>query len=71
MSYTLQDLQCQRCKQIKRENVAELCSCAGNFDTLIKSQELLKLLGTFSKVAESHQMSLLKDQTDIFLANSF
>lgn len=71
MSYTLQDLQCIRCKEIKRENIAELCTCAGTFKTLIQSDELRELLKTFSKVADYHQMNLLKDQTDIFLANSF
>lgn len=34
MSHTLQDLRCIRCKQIKRENLSKLCSCAGKFETL-------------------------------------
>lgn len=71
MSYTLQDLRCSRCKEIKRENIAELCSCAGTFDTLIHSNDLRELLQTFLSVAENHQMTLLKDQTELFLANSY
>lgn len=71
MSYTLQDLRCTRCKEIKRENMAELCSCAGSFDTLIPARKLRQLLDTFSEVAEAHQMHLLKEEVQIFLTNSF
>lgn len=67
MSYTLQDLRCMRCKQIKRENLAELCSCAGNFETLIDVGDIRKLLETFGRVADSHQMALLREQTDWML----
>lgn len=71
MSYTLQDLRCTRCKEIKRDNMAELCSCAGTFDTLIDAQKLRQLLRTFLDVAETHQMHLLKDEVQIFLTNSY
>lgn len=71
MSYTLQDLRCTRCKEIKMDNIAELCSCAGAFDTLVKTSELRQLLQTFLTVADSHQMTLLKDQVELFLANSY
>lgn len=71
MSYTLQDLRCTRCKEIKRENLAELCSCAGPFETLIPAKKLRQLLQTFLEVAETHQMDLLKEEVQLFLANSF
>jgi DNA polymerase epsilon subunit 1 len=61
MSYTLQDLRCGRCKQIKRENMAEYCPCAGAFETLISERELRKLLSTFQEVGEQHEMVLLQD----------
>lgn len=67
MSYTLQDLRCIRCKQIKRENLAELCSCAGQFETLINVNDLRTLLQTFIHVAETHKMDLLKEQTEWML----
>lgn len=70
MSYTLQDLKCKRCKQIKRENLIELCSCAGEFETLISGKELKNLLETFLKVAESHKMELLTEHTSWLLNNS-
>lgn len=67
MSYTLQDLRCTRCKQIKRENLAPLCSCAGSFETLINAGDLRRLLRTFKRVAEDHGMKLLKEQVDMLL----
>lgn len=70
MSYTLQDLRCTRCKEIKRENVAALCHCAGSFETLISAPELRQLLRTFSTVAENHQMPLLHEQVEHFLIHS-
>lgn len=67
MSYTLQDLRCVRCKQIKRENIAERCSCAGQFETLLDVADVKKLVYTFKEIAESHQMVLLKEQTEFIL----
>lgn len=67
MSYTLQDLRCTRCKQIKRENLAALCSCAGTFETLIDVGDIRDLLRTFGRVADSHRMAMLKEQTEWML----
>lgn len=67
MSYTLQDQRCTRCKQIKRENIADLCSCAGRFETLLKAGDLKKLLNTFLSVAVNHKMELLKEQVEWML----
>lgn len=67
MSYTLQDLRCTRCKQIKRENIAELCTCAGTFETLINVEDIRSLLQMFGRVADDHHMALLKEQTEWML----
>uniref|UniRef100_A0A336MSN0 DNA polymerase epsilon catalytic subunit n=1 Tax=Culicoides sonorensis TaxID=179676 RepID=A0A336MSN0_CULSO len=61
MSYTLQDLRCVRCKQIKRENMAPFCTCAGDFENLISKSQVKKLLTTFTEVADKHEMILLKE----------
>lgn len=61
MSYTLQDLRCVRCKQIKRENMTPFCSCAGDFENLIPKPHIKNLLGTFREVAEKHEMILLNE----------
>ncbi|XP_068152320.1 DNA polymerase epsilon catalytic subunit 1 [Drosophila tropicalis] len=61
MSYVLQDLRCARCNEIKRENLAEFCTCAGNFVPLISGKDIKSLLSTFSKVASNHKMQLLQE----------
>ncbi|EDV91605.1 GH12980 [Drosophila grimshawi] len=60
MSYVLQDLRCVRCNEIKRENLAEFCTCAGNFVPLISGKEIETLLNTFNNVASYHKMQLLQ-----------
>ncbi|XP_037818567.1 DNA polymerase epsilon catalytic subunit 1 [Lucilia sericata] len=61
MSYVLQDLRCTRCNEIKRENLAQFCTCAGEFVPLISGREIDQLLRTFRKVAEYHKMDLLQE----------
>ncbi|XP_023169776.2 DNA polymerase epsilon catalytic subunit A [Drosophila hydei] len=61
MSFVLQDLRCARCNEIKRENLAEFCTCAGNFLPLISGNDIEKLLKTFSNVASYHKMQLLQE----------
>ncbi|XP_055613279.1 DNA polymerase epsilon catalytic subunit 1 [Uranotaenia lowii] len=61
MSYVLQDLRCGRCKQIKRENLAQFCNCAGSFENLISAADVRRLLGTFLTVANDYRMPLLKE----------
>ncbi|XP_065073055.1 DNA polymerase epsilon catalytic subunit 1 [Ochlerotatus camptorhynchus] len=68
MSYTLQDLRCGRCKQIKRENLAEFCPCAGRFENLISAGELRRLFNTFVTVAEDYKLPLLKETLEHILS---
>ncbi|XP_067618241.1 DNA polymerase epsilon catalytic subunit 1 [Eurosta solidaginis] len=64
MSYVLQDLRCLRCNEIKRENLAEYCPCAGEFVPLISGTEIKRLLQTFKRVAEYHKMQLLQETVE-------
>ena len=64
MGYTLQDLQCLKCKQVKMMNLASHCSCAGRFKTLTDANELVKLLKTFQSIANHYGMPLLKEVVD-------
>ena len=61
MGYTLQDLQCLKCKEIKMMNLASHCTCAGKFKTLIVAKDLAKLLKTFKSIATHYGMPLLKE----------
>uniref|UniRef100_A0A182TKN8 DNA polymerase epsilon catalytic subunit n=1 Tax=Anopheles melas TaxID=34690 RepID=A0A182TKN8_9DIPT len=61
MSYTLQDLRCIKCKQIKRENLSQYCTCTGCFENLICTSELRRLLQTFYTLAKDYRMSILEE----------
>lgn len=61
MGYTLQDLQCLKCKEIKMMNLTTHCGCAGKFKTLNPAKELIKLLKTFDSIADHYGMPLLKE----------
>lgn len=68
MSYTIQDLRCLKCKQIKRENMPIYCSCAGDFQNLIPKDELLSLLTvTFRNIADMYEMKMLQELLSYFV----
>lgn len=69
MSYTLQDLQCVRCHEIKQDNIMEYCQCAGGYKTLIDPEEIKSLTQTFNLVADTYSMVLLKEYTDSLINN--
>ncbi|KAG8226585.1 hypothetical protein J437_LFUL007277 [Ladona fulva] len=64
MAYTLQDLQCKKCHQIKMENLADYCTCAGDFKTLTKAEHLLLQMKTFQGVAKRFEMPLLLETVE-------
>ncbi|XP_073950246.1 DNA polymerase epsilon catalytic subunit 1 [Choristoneura fumiferana] len=69
MAYTLQDLICARCHQVKRDNLSTVCDCAGDFSLLMPVKEVLTQLETFKSIAEYYKMPLLLEQIDFHLNN--
>lgn len=61
MGYVLQDLQCRKCLQIKRENANELCSCSGEFNTTIKREEMIQCARIMKSISKKCRMLLLDD----------
>jgi DNA polymerase epsilon subunit 1 len=69
MSYTLQDLQCDRCKQIKQDNLMTYCTCAGAYKTLIDPNDTKNLVKVLNKIADEHSMISLKEYTELLVNN--
>ncbi|XP_053980973.1 DNA polymerase epsilon catalytic subunit 1 [Hylaeus volcanicus] len=70
MGYMLQDLQCRKCHEIKRENMNDLCSCSGDFKTLISRNEIVKFVKLCKSVARKCNMETLMEiveSTKLFL----
>ncbi|XP_014281923.1 DNA polymerase epsilon catalytic subunit 1 [Halyomorpha halys] len=59
MGYTLQDIQCRRCLQIKMENMTVHCTCAGEFQLLVDREQLGRHLRTFKAIAQHFNMNIL------------
>ncbi|KZC07383.1 PREDICTED: DNA polymerase epsilon catalytic subunit A [Dufourea novaeangliae] len=64
MGYMLQDLQCRKCNEIKRENMNELCSCSGDFKTLIPKNEIVKFVKICKSVAMKCNMETLMETVE-------
>ncbi|XP_070151700.1 DNA polymerase epsilon catalytic subunit 1 isoform X2 [Polyergus mexicanus] len=61
MGYVLQDLQCQKCKEIKRENMNILCSCSGEYDNLIARDEVKMFVNICKSIASKCKMNILTE----------
>lgn len=61
MGYILQDLQCRKCKQIKRENMNILCSCSGEFDNLTSRDEITTFANICKSIANKCSMDILTE----------
>ncbi|KAJ2953419.1 hypothetical protein O0L34_g1009 [Tuta absoluta] len=59
MTYTLQDLVCTRCHQVKRENLATVCDCAGEFALMVGASDVRAQLDTYTTIAHYYKMPLL------------
>ncbi|ORY88326.1 DNA polymerase epsilon catalytic subunit A [Leucosporidium creatinivorum] len=64
VSYQLQDVRCQRCKQIKSDNLRLHCECSGEYQMSETRGELLKRLQVTGNVAEWHDLALLASVVD-------
>ncbi|XP_038207055.1 DNA polymerase epsilon catalytic subunit 1 [Zerene cesonia] len=69
MSYTLQDLICTRCHQVKRDNLSVVCDCAGEFALMVSVNEIKSQLATFKTIAEYYKMPLLLELIHFNLNN--
>lgn len=72
MSYTLQDLKCKNCKQIKQENMKKYCLCAGEYGNLLHKGKMKVLFeSTFYNIANLYNMSILKEFLNVFKEYTF
>ncbi|CAH2045106.1 unnamed protein product, partial [Iphiclides podalirius] len=69
MTYTLQDLICIRCNQVKRENLAVVCDCAGDYALMVSNKEIHTQLITFKTIAEYYKMPLLLEVIEFNMSN--
>jgi len=64
MGYTLQDLKCTKCNEVKQGNMAANCSCGGYFVNSITASSFAKKLKIFQKIAKHYKMDQLKEMVE-------
>lgn len=64
MGYVLQDVQCCKCKEVKRENISSRCSCSGEFKTLVSSHEVVRFVKMCKSVAKKCDMKVLTEMAE-------
>eukprot|EP00128_Syssomonas_multiformis_P014704 Colp12_sorted_trinity150504_noHs@22435 len=59
MAFQLQDLVCQKCREVKGDNLNLYCACTGRFTLLHQRANLIAKQKTLLRIAEFHEMPLL------------
>ncbi|TRY87471.1 hypothetical protein DNTS_035299 [Danionella cerebrum] len=68
MSYTLQDLECGKCKGVKEANMPLYCSCAGDFNLTFTTKSFTEQLEVFRSIAAHYKMNFLLETIDWVLS---
>ncbi|XP_015221455.2 DNA polymerase epsilon catalytic subunit A [Lepisosteus oculatus] len=70
MTYTLQDLVCNKCKGVKEANMPVYCSCAGDFTLTLSTKSFSEQIGVFRNIAAHYSMAFLQETVDWVLRMS-
>uniref|UniRef100_A0A3B3HNQ0 DNA polymerase epsilon catalytic subunit n=1 Tax=Oryzias latipes TaxID=8090 RepID=A0A3B3HNQ0_ORYLA len=70
MSYTLQDLVCNKCKGVKEANMPLYCRCAGDFSLTFSAKSFSEQIMVFRNIASHYNMRFLEETIDWLLAMS-
>jgi len=62
LAFQLQDVQCAKCKAVKRSNLSPFCQkCAGPFELRRSREGVERGLSTFARIASDHGMPWLAE----------
>lgn len=64
MSYTLQDLECVKCKGVKEANMPIYCKCAGDFALTFSAKSFSEQICVFRNIAAHYKMAFLQETID-------
>ncbi|KAF4113792.1 hypothetical protein G5714_006337 [Onychostoma macrolepis] len=68
MSYTLQDLECSKCKGVKEANMPIYCRCAGDFNLTFTTKSFTEQVEVFRNIAAHYNMNFLLETIDWVLS---
>ncbi|KAJ8035463.1 DNA polymerase epsilon catalytic subunit A [Holothuria leucospilota] len=61
MAFTLQDVICTKCRQVKMHNMTRYCECAGDFETTLSPKVFFDKMRTFGSLATHYNMTVLEE----------
>jgi len=61
LSFVLQDLVCTKCQGVKETNMAQYCSCAGQFTETLPFDSFIEQMLTFKNIARHYEMATLEE----------
>ncbi|SNX82388.1 probable POL2 - DNA polymerase epsilon, calytic subunit A [Melanopsichium pennsylvanicum] len=67
-SFHLQDLRCNKCGSVKRDNLAGYCDCSGSYGLMMTRKETLKKLKSLKTISEFHGLRTVAAVVDATLA---
>ncbi|CAG0886396.1 unnamed protein product, partial [Darwinula stevensoni] len=68
VSFTLQDLKCKRCSEVKASNMGLHCDCGGNYMCLTPAHEVREQMLLFNCVAKHYKMPILNNMVEWILS---
>ncbi|KAM9811154.1 DNA polymerase epsilon catalytic subunit A [Neosynchiropus ocellatus] len=70
MSYSLQDLACNKCKGVKEANMPLYCRCAGDFSLTFSAKNFSDQISVFRNIASHYNMRFLEETIEWLLLMS-
>ncbi|KAJ8673754.1 hypothetical protein QAD02_005016 [Eretmocerus hayati] len=70
VAYTIQDIQCVKCKEVKKDNVVPRCPCSGEFTNMIPAESMIRTLKIFRSISKKCQMFILEESIEFMLKNA-
>lgn len=60
-AFQLQDLKCMKCNKIRASNMAQYCSCSGQFQNTFSVHDMREKLDVYRQVGRFYELRLLND----------
>ena len=67
-SFSMQDLRCQRCNQVKSANLSMICECSGGYKVETSGVDFWKKIRTIRDLAEHYNFAMVAELADECLA---
>ncbi|KNC54094.1 DNA polymerase [Thecamonas trahens ATCC 50062] len=64
-AFQLQDLVCNKCRQVKLSNLRRYCECSGEFKLAVSRDDIAVAMQAFGNIANYHEMAALAGEVEV------